>query len=222
MNGIQTRLQTIAVGDHFYTIETLMDCNQFHDPDGSSAASGFGDTNWSLFGQIWPSSRMLALVANTFDIKGKRILEIGAGLGLASLVLQNRGADITVSDANPMAKQFFTANLKRNSLAPLDFVSGDWTDTVNVLGLFDVIIGSDVLYERQHADEVSAFIALHTFEKCEVIITEPNRGNRASFCSKMNRYGFSGTHLHANHHFVDGLHYEGRVLNFSRNDLRVK
>ncbi len=51
-----------------------------------------------------------------FPIAGKRILEVGCGIGLCSLVLQQRGADITASDYHPVAEKFLRHNTDLNGL----------------------------------------------------------------------------------------------------------
>src|SRR5690606_1393922 len=44
------------------------------------------------FGQIWASSRWLATLLDKFELKGKKVLEIGCGLALPSLVASRHGA----------------------------------------------------------------------------------------------------------------------------------
>jgi hypothetical protein len=48
------------------------------------------------------------------DLEGKRILEVGAGLALASLVVHRRGGDITASDYHPLIPDFLKENLRLN------------------------------------------------------------------------------------------------------------
>src|SRR3546814_18845005 len=45
----------------------------------------------------------------THDVAGKRILTIGCGLGLASLVLRRRGAAVVASDYHPPAATFLAS-----------------------------------------------------------------------------------------------------------------
>jgi tRNA1(Val) A37 N6-methylase TrmN6 len=57
---------------------------------------------------------VLAEAMCSFEVAGKRILEIGCGLGLSSLVLQRRKADITASDQHPLAESFLAHNARLN------------------------------------------------------------------------------------------------------------
>ena len=46
-----------------------------------------------------------------FEIAGKRILEVGCGIGLASLVLNHRPGDITATDHHPQQRISCAATL---------------------------------------------------------------------------------------------------------------
>ena len=84
-------------------------------------------------------------------IAGKRILEIGCGVGLASLVLNHRGADITATDYHPEANNFLKKNTHLNEDPDISFIRTGWEDlSPNTLGFFDLLIGSDLLYERNN------------------------------------------------------------------------
>ena len=67
----------------------------------------------------------------------------------------------------------------------------DWKDTEDALGEFDLIIGSDLLYETEHADLLAEFIELHALNKCEVIIVDPGRKRHARFSKRMVKLGFN-------------------------------
>ena len=66
-----------------------------------------------------------------------------------------------------------------------------WADKESNLDEFDIIIGSDLLYEREHTDLVSKFINQHAKRVCDVIIVDSGRGNLASFTRKMEGLGVS-------------------------------
>lgn len=103
MAGYSTRNEKVLIGGHVYRLRVLSDKEQFSDPDGYRVRLGISPAQWSQFGQVWPSGRLLAQAMHRYRIANKRILELGCGIGLASLVLQRRGADITASDMHPLA-----------------------------------------------------------------------------------------------------------------------
>jgi predicted nicotinamide N-methyase len=150
-----------------------------------------------------------------YNIDGKRILEVGCGIGLASLVLNHRLADITATDYHPEVKSFLSINAALNNGEEIPFVRTGWNDTENELGLFDLIIGSDLLYEKDHAQLLSKFIHLHARQQCDVIIVDPGRGNHAKFSKKMVSLGYSHCQKTAGATYLKNP-FKGRILYYSR------
>jgi predicted nicotinamide N-methyase len=214
----ETKLEEIAVGGQTLRIRSLKDRNQYWDPQGTAEAAGFGSANWSLFGNLWPSARVLAAIAQTIDVRGRRVLEVGAGLGLASLVLARRGADVTASDSHPLAGEFLAENARLNGLPPVKFALADWAKDDSPFGdaLFDLILGSDVLYDHGMAASLSAFIARASAPEVEIIIIDPNRGHRTRFTRAMQERGFTVVDEKAPDHLEGGEAFKGHVLTLRR------
>ncbi len=201
MPGYQTRQEWVdIVGAAPLHIRCLLDRQQFADPHGHAAEVGISSAAWPLFGCLWPASlHLAALMALRPLPAGERILEVGCGLALASLVAHRRGADVTASDCHPLVADFLQRNLLLNGLPPLPYRHGDWAAAPGgppvqgealVAGRFGLILGSDVLYERDDAGHLSAFVERHALPHAEVLIVDPNRGNRAAFHRRMATAGF--------------------------------
>ena len=218
MPGYQVRHQTVTIGGLDYAIRSLLDNQQYADPQGAAEDAGMGASGWPLFGQVWPSAQVLALAMHSHAIAGKRILEIGAGLALASLVIHRRGGDVTVTDWHPLTEAFLHENLLANHLGPLPYRPGNWAlddaDGASGLGRFDLIIGSDVLYERQQPAQLARFIDQHAAIDAEVIIVDPDRSNRSAFCREMATLGHVLTMTAADRTLENGESYKGRFLRF--------
>src|SRR5690606_6160458 len=118
MPGYQVREIEQPIGGQRYRLRLLSDTQQFADPDGHGARAG------------------------------KSILQLGRGTGRASMVLRRRGADVAASDVPPLAEVFLAYNAALNDLPAAPFRHIDWDLETPNLGMFDVIIASDVLYER--------------------------------------------------------------------------
>ncbi len=216
MPGYHVREIASAIGGHDYRLRVLNDTQQFADPDGHSARVGISSAQWSLFGQLWPAGRLLAQAMHRFDIAGKRILELGCGIGLASLVLQRRGAEIVATDAHPLAEVFLAYNAALNALPALHYRQLRWGEALPALGSFDVIIASDVLYERDHAELVAGVVERHTLPDAEVMVTDPGRGNSTRFGRLLEAQGF---HVEAERCPMDDADpppHRGRMLHFRR------
>ncbi|MFH1153134.1 MAG: methyltransferase domain-containing protein [Pseudomonadota bacterium] len=191
MSSLRVRYQTIEFDDVDIHVRTLRDNQQYSDDEGVAEKLGISSATWPIFGVVWDSGRVLAYHMLKFEIKGKRILEVGCGIALASLVLNQRLADITSTDYHPEAENFLLENIRLNKGKHIPFVRTGWLDGNDTLGMFDLIIGSDVLYERDHVDLLADFIQQHTKHHCEVIIVDPGRCQRGGFSRKMSALGFS-------------------------------
>lgn len=216
MPGYATRLLVVRLGGHDYRIRALSDLQQFADSHGAAERAGISSALWSLFGQVWPSGRVLAEAMCSFDIAGKRILELGCGLGLSSLVLQRRGADIVASDHHPLAQPFLAHNAALNALPVVTYRDLPWAVPDATLGRFDLIIGSDILYQRDHAALLAAMMLRHARPDTQVLITDPGRGNSAPFTRALAAQGYTVTEQRSRFDERDVAPFRGRLLSYRR------
>jgi len=215
--GYEVKIQRVAIaGGSGLDIRSLIDRQQYADPFGEAEAAGISPAGWPLFGQVWPSGRQLADLMQSWELGARRVLEIGCGLGLASLVIHRRGGNITASDCHPLTEAFLRFNLRINQLSPMQYQAGNWGRSNPSLGEFDLIIGSDVLYERDQPGHIAAFIQSHAAQRAEVLIIDPNRGNRSAFKRDMQAYGFELTETMLESMLDDGTPYRGRLLHYRR------
>lgn len=191
MPGYSVREVVVPIGGHDYHLRALSDRLQFSDPDGDAERAGISSASWSLFGQVWPAGRILAEAMADFPVAGKRILEVGCGLALSSMVLKRRGADISASDYHPLAEAFLERNARCNGLDPIAYLDLDWARPDPRHGPFDLIIGSDVLYERGHAALLAALLQKLAMPSAQIVISDSGRGQRASFTSALVDQGYA-------------------------------
>lgn len=215
---VRVRYQTIEVGHKDIHLCTLRDNQQFSDPDGVAEQLGISSATWPLFGVVWPSSLVLANHMLDYDIAGKRILEVGCGIGLSSILLNKRNADITATDYHPKVEHFLNRNAKLNNGKAIAFERVDWADENCDLGLFDLIIGSDILYEDQHVELLANFIARHAKPQCKVILVDPGRGRRNKITNSLQAFGFTGNHIKPEHTDYLEQPFKGDILKFLRTE----
>lgn len=216
MSGYAVVTRRTRVAGRDYLIRSLADPDQYHDPLGEAARLGITAKDWSLFGQVWPAGEVLARQVSGMPLEGRRVLEVGAGLALASLVAHGRGANLTVSDYHPLIPVFLAANLALNGLGPLDYQAADWQSAQAYLGEFDLIIGSDLLYQSGQVEQLAAFIDRHAGYPAEVLIVDPNRPQQRDFCRRMSALGFQPRHRPADCILGNGEAFQGSLLSFVR------
>jgi predicted nicotinamide N-methyase len=217
MSDVRIRYTTLEIGDMDIHIRVLKDVLQFHDHAGAAEKLGISSAAWPIFGVVWPSGQVLAHLMAQYHVAGKRVLEVGCGIGLASLVLNSRSADITATDHHPEAEKYLVFNAALNKGQTIPFVRTGWADPiVNNLGRFDLIIGSDLLYESGHVDLLAAFVDQHGRPCCDVIIVDPGRGFHGRFTSKMVSFGYSHTRKKpANTDYLN-KQFKGWILTYTR------
>lgn len=217
MSDVRVRYTTLEVGNMDIHIRMLRDILQFSDNDGVAEKLGISSANWPLFGLVWPSSQVLARLMLDHHVKGKRILEVGCGIALASLVLNQRSADITATDHHPETEGFLLYNTDLNNATSIPFVRTGWAQSaMDELGSFDLIIGSDLLYEDQHVELLSRFINQHSRRQCEVVMVDPGRGLHAKFSKKMVTLGYSHSQEKPEHTDYLEKKFKGWILTYSR------
>lgn len=202
----QTRLRTIHIrGQAPLEIYTLLDRQQYYDPTGAAKRLGICSASWPLFGMLWPSGLQLAKKIIKRPVQAnQKILEIGCGLGLASLMAHRLGANVTASDRHPLAQRFLNKNVAHNLLSSLPYRHGQWgqnqeiclsdTGAPLVSERYDLVMGSDLLYDPSSPAQVAEYIHQVAAAKSEVWVMDPNRGYRNRFSRVMAEYGFSLAH----------------------------
>ncbi|MEP4487117.1 class I SAM-dependent methyltransferase [Marinobacter alexandrii] len=213
---LRFRYHTYEFGQRDIHLRSLRDTQQFQDPTGSAEELGISPANWSLFGVVWDSSQVLANLMADYNVNGLRILELGCGLALSSLLLNLRGADITATDYHPEAEGYLEINTVLNDGDAIPFVRTGWEDADSGLGKFDLIIGSDVLYESEHYTQLANFVEAHSNPSSTTIIVDPGRKQHARFSKVMVSKGFT----HSQHPVEDTTYlakpHGGVVITYTR------
>jgi predicted nicotinamide N-methyase len=102
--------------------------------------------------ELWPAATALA-EALPETLEGVRVVELGCGLGVPSLVAAARGAEVTALDWAEDAVALLRQNAARNGLE-LTASLHDWREPL--ADRFDLALAADVLYERRNVEPVLA------------------------------------------------------------------
>lgn len=216
MTKLRLCYQTIEFGSTDIHLCTLRNKQEFYDPQGIAKALGISSASWPIFGIVWPSSLVLAHHMINYDIGSKRVLEVGCGIALSSLLLNKQNVDITATDYHPEVESFLKRNTKLNGDKLIPFQRTGWADKDDTLGLFDLIIGSDLLYEDEHIELLSGFIREHSSPKCEVIIVDPGRGRKNKLAKKLLEIGYLASFTKPESTDYLLADFKGQILTFSR------
>ncbi|KAJ1457740.1 putative methyltransferase-domain-containing protein [Pelagophyceae sp. CCMP2097] len=119
-------------------------------------AEGIG-RSWEC--QVWESAVVLALYLRSpaapalFGGTPRRVLELGAGVGLPGIDAARRGATrVTLTDNDDLQLGLLAANAARSvASCQIDVLELDWADgarRAGLAGLYDVVVAADVCYEE--------------------------------------------------------------------------
>jgi predicted nicotinamide N-methyase len=129
----------------------------------------------------WPSGEALAAaIAAGPSLDGRRVLELGCGLGLPSVAAARRGATVLATDASTDAVVFAAHNLALNEVGG-DVAVAAWTEAAGALvdgGPWDLVIAADVLYLNAN---VEALLRLLPRLGADALIADPNRRGARDF-----------------------------------------
>ena len=171
--------ETIDAGGESFTMIRPADWDELRHQEG---AEGRGAPYWAL---RWPAGSTLADRLAERDLAGKRVLELGCGLGLPSLVAARRGATVLATDGAPEAVVFAAHNLALNDLEGEVAVAGlHDADQLLAGAPYDLVIAADVLYLK---DNVEALLRLLPRLGPEALIADPSRAGGKDFVASARR-----------------------------------
>lgn len=140
--ALTTSSEALRIGDVELTLvrprepEALLDEEAFAE-----------DEFMPYWAELWPAGLALAH-ALPERLDGVRVVELGCGLGVPSLVAAARGADVTAVDWAAEAIELIRENATRNDLT-VEAVHADWR---SFDGDFDLALAADVLYEARNIE----------------------------------------------------------------------
>lgn len=184
IRGYPVRLRRVVVADRAF--ELLGPANYESLIDDPRVAERFArDEYMPYWAEYWPACQLLAdAVAQwpTGSAYGTppTVLELGCGLGLASLAALARGYRVIASDYDDDALEFVRQSAARNGLPLPETRFIDWRETYAGLRL-DRIVAAEVLYETRNLRPVAEFIERHLSADGFALIVDGNRSTADAF-----------------------------------------
>jgi predicted nicotinamide N-methyase len=144
------------------------------EPDPSIAVDDPNHPQWQPYWvRAWESSIAACHELARFELKGRRVLDLGCGIGFAGAYAASQQATSMLADAVKPALLFAQLNVWpwRNvaTIRQLNWI----TDRLEQR--FDIIVGADIIYDLQDWQHLIDFWMFHLEENGIVLLTEPTR-----------------------------------------------
>ena len=138
------------------------------------------DERLPYWADIWPASTILAshlvsLSDSSRTRTGKRALELGCGVGLVTAAAMIAGYDVNATDYYTDALAFTRANAWRNLGKSPQARMIDWRAFPPDEKGYDLILASDVLYEREYAELLPGIFKEALAPGGMVLLADPGR-----------------------------------------------
>ncbi|PHR27698.1 MAG: methyltransferase [Desulfotalea sp.] len=99
--------------------------------------------------RLWDAAMILSYVLGAqTETKGKRLLELGAGLGAPGLAAAAAGFDVTLSDYEDIIMDFQKVSAAASGLTNVSFSHIDWLNPPEIQP-FDVLAGAEILFRDE-------------------------------------------------------------------------
>lgn len=181
----------VVVGGRSLTLVRPTDPDRMLD-DPAVLAWNRRDDYMPYWAYLWPGAFLLAeAVAAEAWPAGASALEIGCGLGLAGLAGVRAGLRVTFSDYDDAPLDFIRRSAEANGFDPSSYstLRLDWRDPAD--GLYEVILGADVLYERRLVPLVANQLASRLIPGGLALIADPYRASAEGFAPAVAALGLT-------------------------------
>jgi predicted nicotinamide N-methyase len=179
--------RTLSLGGRDWNITMVMDQDALVD-----ALETEIDLEYFPYGMVlWASGVGLAehLAENPALVSSRRVLEIGAGVGLPGLVARSLGAQVAQTDFLAHAVNLARLNALQNGVEGIELFLDDWRRFQHN-GQYDLLIGADVLYERTVHDDLKRVFLKMLTPGGAVLLTDPQRPAAFEFMDSMMAEGW--------------------------------
>jgi predicted nicotinamide N-methyase len=155
------------------------------------------DERVPYWAELWPAAVGLArwLADNPDEVRGRRVLEAGCGLGLSATVAALLSASVAAFDYEPEAARHARRNMEING-ADAVALAMDWRAPAVAPGTFDLVLAADVLYEKRFVQPLAGLFAHALAPGGRVWMAEPDREVSQPAMYRFLELGFSHRRLH--------------------------
>jgi predicted nicotinamide N-methyase len=144
-----------------------------------------------FWAELWPSGLALARAIASQPLTGRRVLELGCGLGLVSVTAALAGARVLAVDRSPEATAFTAANAARNGVT-LQTAVGAFDQPERWLqeAPSDLVLAADVLYEQRNVPVLLWLLPRLVDTTSEAWLADPGRSMLPTFLAGVDATGW--------------------------------
>jgi methyltransferase-like protein 23 len=146
-------------------------------------------TPFPYWAKVWPSAIALVKVIQKHPslIRDKTVLELGAGIGLPSLLMASEAKTIQISDYDSEAVELLRKNIAHLQLQNVQAMQLDW-NTIPEHITAEVVILSDVNYDPTQFETLTKLIEKFIHQGCTIILSTPQRIMASPFVLELASY----------------------------------
>jgi predicted nicotinamide N-methyase len=193
----EMRIDRLTIGRHDLTFHRVADPDKvLDDVCAQEEASRAGvvprrPLRMPYWAAVWESAAGVGQhLQSRFDsLQEMEAMDLGCGMGLAGMVMASMGGRVLLGDIETAALLFASLNVlpwaDRCRVRRIDW------QTDRLRESFDLIVGSDVLYERAQWDFIEPFLRHHLKPGGQVVIGEPGRLRAEEFPAWITSRGWS-------------------------------
>lgn len=149
------------------------------------------DERLPYWAELWPSAIALACHISGRDLADGRVIELGCGVGLPTVAALARGGRVLATDHHEAALDFARYNARANTGREPETALLDWhAPRTQGLGIFDLVLAADVLYEERNVPALAALVPALLAPGGEVLFADPRRKSAPIFLEAMEERGF--------------------------------
>ena len=148
--------------------------------------SGDAATPFPFWARIWPSAIALSdfLKTETHWIEGKRVLELGAGIGLPSFMMAGYASEMIISDHAQEAVALIQKNIRHSGLQHVKAMQLDWNDFPDHIQA-DTLLLSDINYADDQFEPLLQLIRKFLEQGTTIHLSTPHRINVNPFVTAL-------------------------------------
>lgn len=142
-----------------------------------------------FWAKIWTSAIALADFLRTEPewVRGKRVLELGAGIGLPSFSVAKQAAEMIISDHAPEAVALIAQNIQYLELANAQARLIDWNHFPSDI-VTDVVLLSDVNYAPEQFEALLTLIRKLLEQGTVILLATPQRITASPFAEALQAF----------------------------------